>query len=421
MSFTSFALDSRLLSTVSALGYKEPTPVQTSCIPLVLSGKDVLAAAQTGTGKTAAFVLPLLTLLAKEPKPVNFLHARALVLTPTRELAQQVYESVERYGASLGLKAAVFYGGVSLRPQYDAAERGLDILVATPGRLLDHLHQGTVNVSELHYLVLDEADRMLDMGFLPDIERILKKLPAKRQTLFFSATFSKSVKAFAANLLHEPALVEVARANSTAAQVEQWVYLVDSQRKRELLSYLIGSKQWTQVLVFCRTREGAEKLSKQLRLDGLEAGAIHGDKSQGARLKALADFKNNKLGVLVATDVAARGLDIEQLPVVVNYDLPHDAEDYVHRIGRTGRAGLTGLALSLVTSSDLPMLRSIEKLTRQILEPKVLPGYEHDPRLNHRSTSSSQEYSVKKKPASRNKELSKEKAKLRAKALGKKG
>ncbi|WP_419571663.1 DEAD/DEAH box helicase [Rheinheimera sp.] len=419
MSFASFALDPRLQNSLLQLGYHQPTAVQQQCIPLVLQGKDVLAAAQTGTGKTAAFVLPLLQLLLNQANAVNFLQARALILTPTRELAQQVFESVQSYGQSLMLKTAVFYGGVSIRPQYDAAARGLDILVATPGRLLDHLHQGTVSLDELQYLVLDEADRMLDMGFLPDIQRILKRLPASRQTLFFSATFSKSVKALATSLLNQPEHIEVARANSAADKVDQLVYQVDSQRKRELLSYLIGSRQWTQVLVFCRTRDGAEKLSKQLRLDGIEAGAIHGDKSQGARLKALTDFKTHKLNVLVATDVAARGLDIEQLPVVVNYDLPQDAEDYVHRIGRTGRAGLCGLALTLLTKDDLPMLRSIEKLTRQVLQPEVLPGYEHDPSLNHRSSQAESAVSTKKAP-SRNRQLSKEKAKLRAQALGKK-
>ncbi|WP_337879614.1 DEAD/DEAH box helicase [Rheinheimera sp.] len=419
MSFASFALDQRLQARVQQLGYQQPTAVQQQCIPLVLQGRDLLAAAQTGTGKTAAFVLPLLQLLLHQAKAVNFLQARALVLTPTRELAQQVFDSLQSYGEGLMLKSAVFYGGVSIRPQYDAAARGLDVLVATPGRLLDHLHQGTIRLDELQYLVLDEADRMLDMGFLPDIQRILKRLPANRQTLFFSATFSKAVKALAATLLNNPEQIEVARANSTADKVEQLVYQVDSQRKRELLSYLIGSRQWTQVLVFCRTRDGAERLCKQLRLDGLEAGAIHGDKSQGARLKALADFKENKLNVLVATDVAARGLDIEQLPVVVNYDLPQDAEDYVHRIGRTGRAGLSGLALTLLTQDDMPMLRSIEKLTRQVLQPQVLPGYEHDASLNHRSTKPEQAHSGKKLP-SRNRQLSKEKAKLRAQALGKK-
>lgn len=419
MSFASFALDPRLQNSLLQLGYHQPTAVQQQCIPLVLQGKDVLAAAQTGTGKTAAFVLPLLQLLLNQANAVNFLQARALILTPTRELAQQVFESVQSYGQSLMLKTAVFYGGASIRPQYDAAARGLDILVATPGRLLDHLHQGTVSLDELQYLVLDEADRMLDMGFLPDIQRILKRLPASRQTLFFSATFSKSVKALATSLLNQPEHIEVARANSAADKVDQLVYQVDSQRKRELLSYLIGSRQWTQVLVFCRTRDGAEKLSKQLRLDGIEAGAIHGDKSQGARLKALTDFKTHKLNVLVATDVAARGLDIEQLPVVVNYDLPQDAEDYVHRIGRTGRAGLCGLALTLLTKDDLPMLRSIEKLTRQVLQPEVLPGYEHDPSLNHRSSQAESAVATKKAP-SRNRQLSKEKAKLRAQALGKK-
>jgi len=419
MSFASFALDSRIQSAIARLGYNSATPIQLQCIPLVLQGKDVLAAAQTGTGKTAAFALPLLHQLATATSAVNFLQVRCLVLTPTRELAQQVFESVQAYGEALMLKTAVFYGGVSINPQYDAAARGLDLLVATPGRLLDHLHQGTVRLDELQTLVLDEADRMLDMGFIHDIKRIMARLPATRQTLFFSATFSKPIRALADTLLKQPVLVEVAPANTTAEKVEQLVYRVDSQRKRELLSYLIGSQQWTQVLVFCRTRHGAERLCKQLRLDGIEAGAIHGDKSQGARQKALNDFKTNQLTVLVATDVAARGLDIEELPWVVNYDLPQEAEDYIHRIGRTGRAGQSGVALSLITPDDLVMLHKIEQLTRQVIPQQVLPGYEHNPALNHQSPGQDKDGAVKKAP-SRNRQMSREKAKLRAQALGKK-
>ncbi|MBY0417623.1 MAG: DEAD/DEAH box helicase, partial [Pararheinheimera sp.] len=331
MSFATLGLDPRILSAVTNQGYHTPTPIQQQTIPVILEGKDVLAGAQTGTGKTAAFTLPVLQLLSKNTTKVNNLQVRCLVLTPTRELAQQVAESVKAYGADLPLKYAVFYGGVSINPQYDQASRGLDILVATPGRLLDHLHQGTVSLSELQILVLDEADRMLDMGFIHDIKRIMAKLPKERQTLFFSATFAKEIKELADTLLKSPVLIEVAKPNSTADKIEQVAYRVDSQRKREMLSYLIGSRQWKQVLIFSRTKHGADRLAKQLRLDGIEAGAIHGDKSQGARTKALDDFKNNRLSVLVATDIAARGLDIEELPIVVNYDLPQVAEDYVHR------------------------------------------------------------------------------------------
>ena len=387
---------------------------------MILEGKDVLAGAQTGTGKTAAFTLPVLQLLSKNASKVNNLQVRCLVLTPTRELAQQVADSVKAYGADLPLKYAVFYGGVSINPQYDQASRGLDILVATPGRLLDHLHQGTVSLSELQILVLDEADRMLDMGFIHDIKRIMARLPKERQTLFFSATFAKEIKELADTLLKSPVLIEVAKPNSTADKIEQLAYRVDSQRKREMLSYLIGSRQWKQVLIFSRTKHGADRLAKQLRLDGIEAGAIHGDKSQGARTKALDDFKNNRLSVLVATDIAARGLDIEELPIVVNYDLPQVAEDYVHRIGRTGRAGNSGLAISLVTPDDLVMLQAIEKLTKQVITQQVLPGYEHDPKMNHSSKKADAEEERVQKVASRNKQLAKEKAKLRSQLLGKK-
>lgn len=420
MSFATLGLDPRILSAVTHQGYHTPTPIQQQTIPVILEGKDVLAGAQTGTGKTAAFTLPVLHLLSKNTSKVNNLQVRCLVLTPTRELAQQVADSVKAYGADLPLKYAVFYGGVSINPQYDQASRGLDILVATPGRLLDHLHQGTVILSELQILVLDEADRMLDMGFIHDIKRIMARLPKERQTLFFSATFAKEIKELADTLLKSPVLIEVAKPNSTADKIEQLAYRVDSQRKREMLSYLIGSRQWKQVLIFSRTKHGADRLAKQLRLDGIEAGAIHGDKSQGARTKALDDFKNNRLSVLVATDIAARGLDIEDLPIVVNYDLPQVAEDYVHRIGRTGRAGNTGVAISLVTPDDLVMLQAIEKLTKQVITQQVLPGYEHDPKMNHSSKKADAEEERVQKVASRNKQLAKEKAKLRAQLLGKK-
>jgi ATP-dependent RNA helicase RhlE len=420
MSFATLGLDPRILSAVTAQGYHTPTPIQQQTIPVILEGKDVLAGAQTGTGKTAAFTLPVLQLLSKNTSKVNNLQVRCLVLTPTRELAQQVADSVKAYGADLPLKYAVFYGGVSINPQYDQASRGLDILVATPGRLLDHLHQGTVSLSELQILVLDEADRMLDMGFIHDIKRIMAKLPKERQTLFFSATFAKEIKELADTLLKSPVLIEVAKPNSTADKVEQLAYRVDSQRKREMLSYLIGSRQWKQVLIFSRTKHGADRLAKQLRLDGIEAGAIHGDKSQGARTKALDDFKNNRLSVLVATDIAARGLDIEELPIVVNYDLPQVAEDYVHRIGRTGRAGNSGMAISLITPDDLVMLQAIEKLTKQVITQQVVPGYEHDPKMNHSSKKADAEEERVQKVASRNKQLAKEKAKLRSQLVNKK-
>ncbi|MDF3124114.1 DEAD/DEAH box helicase [Rheinheimera sp. 1928-s] len=420
MSFATLGLDPRILSAVTAQGYHTPTPIQQQTIPVILEGKDVLAGAQTGTGKTAAFTLPVLQLLSKNTSKVNNLQVRCLVLTPTRELAQQVADSVKAYGADLPLKYAVFYGGVSINPQYDQASRGLDILVATPGRLLDHLHQGTVSLSELQILVLDEADRMLDMGFIHDIKRIMARLPKERQTLFFSATFAKEIKELADTLLKFPVLIEVAKPNSTADKVEQLAYRVDSQRKREMLSYLIGSRQWKQVLIFSRTKHGADRLAKQLRLDGIEAGAIHGDKSQGARTKALDDFKNNRLSVLVATDIAARGLDIEELPIVVNYDLPQVAEDYVHRIGRTGRAGNSGMAISLITPDDLVMLQAIEKLTKQVIVQQVIPGYEHDPKMNHSSKKADAEEERVQKVASRNKQLAKEKAKLRSQLVNKK-
>ncbi|WP_233080455.1 DEAD/DEAH box helicase [Rheinheimera soli] len=420
MSFATLGLDPRILSAVTAQGYHTPTPIQQQTIPVILEGKDVLAGAQTGTGKTAAFTLPVLQLLSKNTSKVNNLQVRCLVLTPTRELAQQVADSVKAYGADLPLKYAVFYGGVSINPQYDQASRGLDILVATPGRLLDHLHQGTVSLSDLQILVLDEADRMLDMGFIHDIKRIMARLPKERQTLFFSATFAKEIKELADTLLKSPVLIEVAKPNSTADKVEQLAYRVDSQRKREMLSYLIGSRQWKQVLIFSRTKHGADRLAKQLRLDGIEAGAIHGDKSQGARTKALDDFKNNRLSVLVATDIAARGLDIEELPIVVNYDLPQVAEDYVHRIGRTGRAGNSGMAISLITPDDLVMLQAIEKLTKQVITQQVVPGYEHDPKMNHSSKKADAEEERVQKVASRNKQLAKEKAKLRSQLLNKK-
>ncbi len=423
MQFADLALNAPILKAIAEQGYQSPTPIQQKTIPVILQGKDVLGGAQTGTGKTAAFTLPILQKLSSQPKTVAAKQVRCLVLTPTRELAQQVADNIAAYARHLPLKTAVFYGGVSMNPQLEAAECGLDILIATPGRLLDHMHQGTISLYQLEVLVLDEADRMLDMGFIHDIKRVMAKLPPERQTLLFSATFSKEIKELADTLLKSPELIEVATANSASAQVQQLAFRVDSQRKRELLSHVIGARNWQQVLIFSRTKHGADRLSKQLALDGIEAASIHGDKSQGHRTKVLQDFKDGNLRVLVATDIAARGLDIEDLPIVVNYDLPHVAEDYVHRIGRTGRAGRFGLAVTLVTPDDLPMLTQIEKLIKQVIEQQVLPGYEHNPKFNHSSKAKEDladaEVKMKKK-TSNNKKLSIEKAKLRAIALGKK-
>lgn len=425
MQFSELALAAPILTAIAQQGYQSPTPIQQQTIPLILQGKDVLGGAQTGTGKTAAFTLPILQLLHDRPLRLQPRQVRCLILTPTRELAQQVADNVAAYACNLPLRTAVFYGGVSINPQLEQCQLGLDILIATPGRLLDHLHQQSLSLYQLEMLVLDEADRMLDMGFIHDIRRIMAKLPPKRQTLFFSATFSKDIKALADSLLHEPVLVEVATANSAAPKIEQIAYRVDSQRKREFISELIGKRNWQQVLVFVRTKFGADRLCKQLQQDGLEAEPIHGDKSQGHRTKVLQDFKSGQLRILVATDIAARGLDIEDLPIVINYDLPHQAEDYVHRIGRTGRAGNTGLAVTLVTPDDLPMLHSIEQLIKQVIGQQVLPGYEHDPRFNHSSKGTHKgplddDESKPKKKMSNSRKLSQEKARLRAELLGKK-
>lgn len=415
MSFQSLALATPILRVLIEQGYTSPTPVQLQSIPVILAGKDVLAGAQTGTGKTAAFTLPLLQQMLNAPKVVAASQVRVLVLTPTRELAQQVYDNVRKYSQYLTTRSAVFYGGVSIRPQYDAAAQGLDILVATPGRLIDHLHQKTIDLSALEVLVLDEADRMLDMGFVVDIKRIMAKLPPKRQTLLFSATYSTEIKQLADELLNSPQLIEVAATNATADSVQQLAYLVDRHRKRELLSHVIGKNNWPQVLVFVRTKHGADRLAKQLEKDGLKSAAIHGDKSQGARTKALADFKAGKVRILVATDIAARGLDINELPYVVNYDLPQVAEDYVHRIGRTGRAGNTGIALTLITPDETKALQEIERIIQQVITATVLAGYEHDPSYVSPEQAQARNNSGVKKPARRGND----KAKLRSKALGK--
>ncbi|HEY9612143.1 DEAD/DEAH box helicase [Allocoleopsis sp.] len=376
MTFRNLGLSTDLLRAVADSGYTEPTPIQQQAIPAILQGKDVFASAQTGTGKTAGFTLPLLQLLnATNPNKVHRT-PRALILTPTRELADQVNDSVKTYGKYLSLRSAVVYGGVGIKPQIQTLRRGVDILVATPGRLLDHLGQKTVDLSQIEILVLDECDRMLDMGFIRDIRRILAILPPSRQTLMFSATFSKPIQQLASTLLKSPTQIEVAPRNTAAEQVEQVVHPVDRDRKRELLSYMIGFHNWKQVLVFTRTKHGANRLAEQLAKDGLKTTAIHGNKSQAARTRALQDFKQGKVRVLVATDVASRGLDIDQLPHVVNYELPNVPEDYVHRIGRTGRAGNVGRAVSLVCSDEYPFLKDIERLLNQTLAKEVIPGYE---------------------------------------------
>jgi ATP-dependent RNA helicase RhlE len=380
MSFDSLGLSEPLLRAVNELGYTVPTPIQMQAIPAVLNGGDLLAGAQTGTGKTAGFTLPILQRLSETPLPAAGVKrpVRALILTPTRELAAQVEESVRGYGKYLKLKSTVMFGGVGINPQIDALRRGVDIVVATPGRLLDHMQQKTIDLSKLEILVLDEADRMLDMGFIHDIKRVLAKLPPKRQNLLFSATFSEEIKTLADNLLDKPALIEVARRNSTVEAIAQKIHPVDRDKKRELLTHLIRQNNWFQVLVFTRTKHGANRLAEQLTKDGISALAIHGNKSQSARTRALAEFKDNTLQVLVATDIAARGIDIDQLPHVVNYDLPNVPEDYVHRIGRTGRAGATGEALSLVCVDEHQLLKDIERLIKRPIPQEVIAGFEPD-------------------------------------------
>ncbi len=381
MSFASLGLSETLVRAVTEHGYTIPTPIQMQAIPAVLGGGDLLAGAQTGTGKTAGFVLPLLQRLSTSAskKVTGTKAVRALILTPTRELAAQVEESVRVYGKYAKFSSVVIFGGVGINPQIAALKRGVDIVVATPGRLLDLHQQRAVDLSHVEILVLDEADRMLDMGFIHDIKRVLKLLPPKRQNLLFSATFSDEIKTLADNLLDNPALIEVARRNSTVEAITQKLHPVDRDKKRQLLSHLIKTQNWHQVLVFTRTKHGANRLAELLNKDGITSLAIHGNKSQGARTKALAEFKTGDLQVLVATDIAARGIDIDQLPHVVNYDLPNVAEDYVHRIGRTGRAGATGEAISLVCIDEASYLRDIERLIKREIPSVVIPGFEPDP------------------------------------------
>ncbi|HBC6576598.1 ATP-dependent RNA helicase RhlE [Proteus mirabilis] len=380
--FTSLGLSEALLRAIDEQGYKTPTPIQQQAIEPILAGKDVLASAQTGTGKTAAFTLPILEKLAtsaektKGRKPV-----KALILTPTRELAAQIADNVKAYSRYLPIRSLVVFGGVSINPQMMKLQGGVDVLIATPGRLLDLEHQNAVDLSRVEVLVLDEADRMLDMGFIHDIRRVINKLPKKRQNLLFSATFSKEITGLANSLLNNPISIAVAPKNSAAESVDQYVHLVDKKRKTELLSHLIGLENWPQVLIFTRTKHGANKLAEHLNLDGIKSAAIHGNKSQGARTRALADFKDGKLKALVATDIAARGLDIDQLPYVVNFELPQVAEDYVHRIGRTGRAAATGKAISLVCVDEHGLLADIERLLKREIPRLALEGYDPDPSI----------------------------------------
>jgi len=378
MLFSELGLSAELLRATNKQGYQEATPIQQQAIPLILDGHDLLAGAQTGTGKTAGFTLPLLQRLQMTQPKDNKRRIRALILVPTRELAAQVAESVENYGRYLPYKSAVIFGGVSINPQILKLRRGVDIVIATPGRLLDHMQRRSIRLDAVETLVLDEADRMLDMGFIRDIRKVLQVIPSQRQNLLFSATFSKDIKQLANELLNQPTEIQIARQNTTAEQISQVVYPVDRQRKRELLSHLIGTGNWQQVLVFTRTKHLANRLAQQLERDGLTAAAIHGNKSQGARTRALADFKKGNVQVLVATDIAARGLDIQQLPHVVNFELPNVSEDYVHRIGRTGRAGLEGEAISLVCIDEKKLLSDIERLLKKNIEKVIIPGYEPD-------------------------------------------
>jgi len=380
MKFTELGLAPEILRSITDRGYETPTPIQAQAIPVVLAGHDLMACAQTGTGKTAGFTLPILNRLAAT-KTTGPRKIRALILTPTRELAAQVEASVRTYGAHLPLKSLVMFGGVGMNPQISALKSGIDILVATPGRLLDHAQQRNVDLSSVEVLVLDEADRMLDMGFIHDIKRVIKLLPKQRQNLLFSATFSDEIKTLANTFLINPEYVESERRNTAPELVKQFVYKVDRERKRDLLIDLIRDNGWYQVLVFTRTKWGANGLAEKLLKAGIEADVIHGNKSQNARTRALTNFKSGKLHVLVATDIAARGIDITELPHVVNYELPNVAEDYVHRIGRTGRAGTEGSAVSLVCVDENKLLHDIERLLKKEIEVVPMPGYEPDPSI----------------------------------------
>ena len=376
ITFAALSLADPLLRAIRDTGYDAPTPIQAQAIPHVLQGKDVLAAAQTGTGKTAGFTLPILHHILTQPRPTQQAGSpRALILTPTRELAAQVEASVRLYSQYTRIRSLVLFGGVNINPQIQALKKPIDIVVATPGRLLDHLGQKTIQLKEVETVVLDEADRMLDMGFIRDIRRILKLIPSQRQTLLFSATFSDEIRDLARNALHDPVEISVAPRNTTSELICQQVVFTEQRHKRELVSHIIRQSGWHQVLVFCRTKHGANRLAEKLSKDGLSAAALHGNKSQAARTRALAGFKSGKIAVLVATDIAARGLDIEQLPYVINFELPQVAEDYVHRIGRTGRAGSEGRAISLVDPSENRLLKAIERLIQRTIEPITIEGF----------------------------------------------
>ena len=381
MSFDTLGLLAELLRAIAEHGYNKPTPIQSQAIPVILQGKDLMGGSQTGTGKTAGFTLPMLQLLSKHPKSNRPRPVRALILTPTRELAAQVGESVKTYGKYLPLKSAVVFGGVGMHPQITTLRQGVDILVATPGRLLDLVNQNYVSLSQVEIFVLDEADRMLDMGFIHDVRKIIKLLPQKRQNLLFSATYSDEIKKLAEGLLRDPVIIEATRRNASAELIEQLIHPVDREQKSKLLSHLIRSGNWRQVLVFTRTKHGANRLAEKLGKDGIKADAIHGNKSQGARTRALTGFKDGTIHVLVATDIAARGLDITQLPHVVNFELPFVPEDYVHRIGRTGRAGCDGKAVSLVCVDEHKLLLDIERVIKRQIPKEVIAGYAPDPSI----------------------------------------
>ncbi len=380
MSFSKLGLSDAILKAIKQQGYNEPSPIQVQAIPAILEGKDVMAAAQTGTGKTAGFTLPILEILSRG-NPTKSNQVRTLILTPTRELAAQVSDSVATYGKYLALKSSVVFGGVKINPQMQKLRAGVDILVATPGRLLDLYSQNAVKFDTLEIVVFDEADRMLDMGFIHDIKRILKILPPKKQTLMFSATFSNDIRQLAKSLVNSPVEISVTPRNSTVKAVKQWIHPVDKSKKQALLTHLIQEHSWYQVLVFSRTKHGANRIATQLEKKKISATAIHGNKSQGARTRALADFKNAKVNVLVATDIAARGIDIDQLPHVVNFDLPHVPEDYVHRVGRTGRAGSKGEAISLVSADEAKQLFDIERLIQNKLDRVMVEGFVPDHNL----------------------------------------
>jgi len=374
MTFDTLGLSEPLLRAIQETGYTEPTPIQAQAIPAVLEGKDIMAAAQTGTGKTAGFTLPMLQLLNNKP-PIQSNRARALILTPTRELAAQIQDSIITYGKYLRLRSTVVFGGVNINPQMMKLRKGVDILVATPGRLLDLYQQNAIRFNDIEILVLDEADRMLDMGFINDIKKIMALLPKKRQNLLFSATFSNEIRQLAKSVTNNPVEIDISPRNSTVELIAQKVHPVDKSRKAELLSHMIRTENWHQVLVFCRTKHGADKLVKQLNHDNIHTAAIHGNKSQPKRMKALADFKQDKIQVLVATDIASRGIDIDQLSHVVNFDLPHVPQDYVHRIGRTGRAGASGTAISLVSADEFKQLQDIERLINRKIVREEIEGF----------------------------------------------